>query len=279
MRTIIRGRLRPAWGWYLAACSVAALLLNTVPASAQAKLASECEAGAQAACVQLARSQTATTEVRLAAVRKLTDQQVLLDLATTCSVRSIRVQAIRGLIDDDAIADLARHAKGPVERGAAIERVKSQELLSDIARKDPSKWVRRKAANWLTDQAQVAKLVAEGRRELLPTVTFGAGIRRVKVDDKDVNETLLGVITLPPGRHTVAADFQVKENVSWEPASVTSTVMEAKLGAAYLLEAEIGVVTWEYLSPRTRHGRGTWKLVVREEVSSGPDLLPQLLKR
>jgi hypothetical protein len=279
MRTIIRGRTRPTCGSQLATCGVITLLLGSVPAFGQAKLASACEAGVQAACVQLARSPNATTEVRMAAVRKLTDQQVLLELAKTCPVRSIRVEAIRGLIDDDAIADLARHANGAVERGAAIERVKSQELLADIARKDPSKWVRRKAANWLVDQAQIATLVAEGRRELLPTITFGAGIRRVKVDDKDVKETLLGVITLPPGRHTLVADFQVKENVAWEPSSVTSTVLEGKLGAAYVLEAEIGVVTWEYLSPKTRQGRGAWKLVVRESVSSGPDLLPQLLRR
>ncbi len=259
---------------------VALFALTCASASAQTtKLADDCQAGDQKACAQLARSQTATTEVRLAAVRKLTDQQVLLELARTCSVRKIRVEATRGLIDDDALVDLARHANGAVERGAAIERVKNQEALADIARKDPSKWVRRKAANSLTDPGQISKLVAEARKELLPTVTFGGGIRRVKLDDKDVKETLLGVITVSPGRHTVSAEFQVKENVTWEPASETSAVLDAKLGAAYLLEAEIGAVTWEYLSPKTRQGRGTWKLVIREEVSSGPDLLPQLLKR
>ncbi len=259
--------------------AIVCLALTSATGLAQTKLAGGCEAGDQQACVQLARSSSASTDVRLAAVRKVTDQQVLLDLAKTCQVRSIRIAAIRGLIDEDALVDLARHASGAIERGAAIERVKNQQVLADLARRDPSKWVRRKAANCLTDPAEIDKLVLEARRELLPTITFGGGIRHVKLDGKDVKETLLGVVTVLPGRHVVSADFLVKENVDWEPDSVTSATLDAKLGASYLLEAEVGVVTWEYLSPKTRRGRGTWKLVVREAVSSGPDLLPQFLRR
>jgi hypothetical protein len=244
----------------------------------QQKVVADCEGGDQNACVQLARS-TATTEVRLAAVRKITDQSVLVDLARTCTVRTLRLAAIRGLIDQKLLVDLAQKAAGAVERGAAIERVQDQAVLASIARKDTSKWVRRKAANTLTDEAEIAKIVAEGRKELLPTVTFGGGIAHVTVDGKTVRESLLGVTNVAPGRHTITADFQVKESVTWESDSVTSTVLDAKLGASYMLEAEVGVVTWEYLSPGTRRGRGTWKLVVKEEISSAPDLLPQLLRR
>jgi hypothetical protein len=256
-----------------------ALVVGSRPVAGQVKLAEACQGGDQHACAQLARSSTSATETRLAAVRRLTDQKVLLELAKTCSVRTIRLEATRGLIDEDALADLALHAGGEVERGAAIERVKNQQLLADIARKDPSRWVRRKAANCLTEPGQIASLVAEGRKEMLPSITFGGGIRRVTLDGTHVKDTLLGVVTVAPGRHTLAADFHVKEDVTWEAESVTSKVFDAKLGAAYLLEAEIGVVTWEYLSPKTRRGRGTWTLVVREQVSSGPDFLPQLLKR
>ena len=71
----------------------------------------------------------------------------------------------------------------------------------------------------------------------------------------------------------------MKENVTWDEGSTRSVTLDARLGATYILEAEVGIVTWTYLSPQTRHGRGTWKLVVREEVSSGPDLLPQFLRR
>jgi hypothetical protein len=268
---------RPFWP----KAGLLALLVLALPpasASAQTKLASECEAGDQRACVLLARS-PADTELRLAAVRKVTDQAVLTELAKTCQVRSIRLAAIRGLIDQDALTDLARHAGGAVERGAAIERLKDQDVLADIARKDPSKWVRRKAASCLTDPAQIEKLVSENRKELLPTITFGGGIGHVKLDGKVVKETLLGVTTVLPGHHEISAAFQVKEDVSWDADSENTTVLDAKLGAAYSLEAEVGIVTWEYLSPKTRRGRGTWKLVIREEVSSGPDLLPQLLKR
>jgi len=248
------------------------------PAAGQTKLATNCQSGDQQACVQLARS-PATTEVRLAAVRKLTDQRALADLARTSDDRPIRVAAIRGLIDQDALAALARDGKGPVERGAAIERLKDQTLVAEIARKDQAKWVRRKAANCLTDESQIAKLVAEDRKELLPTVTFGGGIRHLTIDGKDVKESLLGVNTVMPGHRTVSADFVVKENVTWEAGSQTSTTFDARLGASYWIEAEVGIVTWDYLAPNTRRGHGTWKLVVREEVSSGPDLLPQLLRR
>jgi hypothetical protein len=254
------------------------LLLAASPAAAQNTLAADCQSGNQQACVQLARS-TAPSEVRLAAVRKLTDQAVLLEVAQTCSVRTIRLAAIRGLIDQDALATLARGAKGAVERGAAIERVKNQALLAQVARTDPSKWVRRKAANCLTDEGEIARLVSEDRKELLPTVTFGGGIRHVTLDGKSVKDTLLGVVTLLPGHHTLTADFEVKENVVWDASSVPSTVLDARLGADYALEAEVGIVTWDYLAPKTRRGRGTWKLIVREEVSSGPDLLPQFLRR
>jgi hypothetical protein len=254
------------------------LALWALPASAQPRQTTECGAGDQRACLVLARSASATIDVRLAAVRKLTDQALLTDLATTSPVRDIRLAAIRGLIDQDALADLARHAKGAVERGAAVERLTNQEVLANIARTDPSKWVRRRAANCLTDEHQIAKLIAEGRKELLPTLTAGGGIRHVTVDGKDVRETLLGITTLMPGRHLLTADFSVTENVTWDESSTRSVVLDARLGASYILEAEVGIVTWTYLSPQTRHGRGSWKLVVREEVSSGPDLLPAFLR-
>ena len=218
-------------------------------------------------------------DVRLAAVRKLTDQAVLAELAAGGQVREIRLAAIRGLIDQDALIGLARHAKGATERGAAIERVKDQTVLADIARHDSSKWVRLRAANCLTDEKEIATLVNENRREALPTLTAGAGIRHVTVDGKEVKETLLGVTTLLPGRHTITADFTVLENVTWGPGSVNSVTLDARLGASYVLEAETGIVTWTYLSPQTKRGSGTWTLVVKEEVSTGPDLLPQILKR
>ena len=87
------------------------------------------------------------------------------------------------------------------------------------------------------------------------------------------------VTTILPGHHTISADFTVTENVAWDKDSVRSTTLDARLGATYVIEADIGIVTWEYLSPQTRRGQGRWKLVVREAVSPGPDFLPQLLRR
>jgi hypothetical protein len=260
-------------------CAVTLLTCSALPAFAQTRQIGECETGNQQACAQLARLATASMDVRVAAVRKLTDQTLLAELAKTGPVREIRVAAIRGLIDQDALADLARHAKGAVERGAAVERLTNQAVLAELARADSSKWVRRRAANCLTDERQIAKLIAEGRKELLPTLTAGGGIRHMTVDGKDVKETLLGITPIMPGRHTLTADFTVTDNVTWEDGSVRSAALDARLGASYILEAEVGIVTWTYLAPQTRRGRGTWKLVVREEVSSGPGLLPQFLRR
>ena len=258
---------------------VVVLALAASPGFGQTKLSSECQAGDQHACAALARTPSASLELRLGAVRRLTDQALLTDFANTSPVRDIRLAAIRGLIDQTVLADFARHAKGAVERGTAVERVLNQETVADIARHDPSKWVRQHAAYCLTDQTQIAKLVAEDRRELLPTLVAGGGIRHVKVDGKDVKETLLGVTTILPGQHTITADFTVTENVAWDKDSVRSTTLDARLGATYVIEADIGIVTWEYLSPQTRRGQGRWKLVVREAVSPGPDFLPQLLRR
>jgi hypothetical protein len=255
------------------------LALSASPAPAQTKQGDECAAGDQHACAALARTTSASMDLRLGAVRRITDQALLTDFANTSPVREIRLAAIRGLIDQNVLTDLARHAKGAVERGTAAERLQNQETLADIARHDPSKWVRQHAAYCLTDETQIARLVAEGRRELLPTLVAGGGIRHVKVDGKEVRESLIGVTSILPGRHTIAADFAVTENVTWDEGSVNSTTLDARLGATYVIEAEVGIVTWHYLSPQTRRGRGTWKLMVREAVSPGPDLIPQFLRR
>lgn len=262
----------------LAATVLIVLALIAPRALAQAKLARDCESGDQKACSQLARSNV-PTEMRLAAVRHLTDQAVLADLARKSTSKQVRLASIRGLIDQDVLASIARKAPDAVERGAAIDHLQGQDVLADIARKDTSKWVRRRAAYRLTDEGQIAKLVAEGRRDLLPTITFGGGIAKVAIDGKPVKESFLGVVSVPPGRHTLSAQFVVKENVIWEPDSENTTTLDARLGGAYVLEASVGVVTWEYLSPGTRRGRGTWKLAANEVVSSGPNLLPQFLGR
>jgi hypothetical protein len=254
------------------------LVLAAPGAFAQGKLTADCEAGNQQACATLARSSSASMEIRVAAVRKLTDQQLLTELARTSPVGDIRAAAIHGIIDQDTLADIARHAKSAVDRGTAIERLKDQALLADIARTDPSKWVRRRAANCLTDEAEIDKLVAEGRKELLPTLVAGGGIRHVLVDGKEMKESLLGVTSILPGRHTISADFAVTDDVTWEGGKTRSVTLDAQLGSTYVLEADIGIVTWQYLSPQTRRGHGTWTLVAREAVSPGPNLLPQLLR-
>jgi hypothetical protein len=268
--------------------AVAALLALLVPVLAGAAAAppvpappaqaSACEAGDQRACVALASTPGASMEVRLAAVRRITDQRLLADLARTSASGDIRLEAIRNLIDQDALADIARHARSPVDRGRAAERLRDQETLAAIARSDASKWTRQRAARAITDERVIAQLVAENRKELLPTLVAGSGITRLTVDGREVKESLLGVTSILPGRHTISADYVIKDNVTWEDGSVRSAELDARLGATYVVEAELGIVTWQYLSPGTRHGRGTWKLVVREAVSPGPNLLPQLLR-
>jgi len=242
-------------------------------AGAQTKLSADCQGGNQKACAELARVGT-TLEVRLAAVRKINDQDLLDQIARTDKDGRVRVEAIRALIDQDALLRIARENAGAIDRGAAVDRLLREPLLADIARKDASKWVRRKAASRLTDAGQIARLLAENRHELLPTLTIGAGLKHVTLDGKEVKETLIGIATIGPGHHTVSADFTVRENVTWEANSVTSTEMNARLGVDYSLEAEVGIVHWDYLAPGTRRGQGTWKLIVKEEISAGPDLFP-----
>ncbi len=256
---------------------VMALALG-VDGSGQAHLSTDCQAGDQEACAQLARP-SQPSDVRVAAIRRLTDQHLLGDLARTDKETSVRLAAIRSLIDQDILVQVARQNRSPIERGAAIERLVDQSVLADIARKDGSRWVRRKAAYCLTDEDEVDHLMAESRKELLPTLTIGPGLKHVILDGREIKETLIGVATLLPGHHTFSADFTVRESVDWEAGSVTSTSLEARLGASYFLEAEVGIVHWTYAAPGHREGKGTWKLIVREEISTGPDLLPALLRR
>jgi hypothetical protein len=257
---------------------VIALALSGAADTPQVRLSTECQAGDQEACARLARL-SQSPDVRLTAIRKLTDQRLLADLARTDKDPTVRLAAIRSLIDQDALVQIARQNHSPVERGAAVERLVDPSVLADIARKDTSKWVRRKAAYCLTDEREIDRLVAENRKELLPTITIGAGLKHVMLDGKELKETLIGVATILPGRHTFSADFAVRESVNWEAGSVTTTDLLARLGASYFLEAEVGVVHWEYVAPAHRQGEGTWKLIVREEISTGPNLLPALLRR
>lgn len=244
----------------------------------QARLVGECESGNQRSCEQLART-ALDVDVRMGAIRKLNDQQLLAQLASTEKTGRARVCAINALVDQDALVKIARTHASPVERAVAAERLLDQSVVADIARKDASKWVRRKAAYALHDLEQIQKLVAEGRKELLPTLTVGAGLKHVKLDGKELKETLIGIATALPGSHTISSDFSVRENVIWESTSLTSTTWDARLGGSYYLESEMGPVHWDYLAPGTREGRGAWKLVVHEQISTGPDLLPTLLRR
>lgn len=261
----------------LPAAVIVAFLLPAVPALAQTKQTTDCEAGDQRACAALADMSSASMDVRLAAVRRLTDQELLAGVARTSQNGDIRHEAIHFLIDQDALTDIARHARAAIDRGRAAERLKNQQVLAAIARNDTSKWVRQRAAYTLTDEAEIRKL-AESNRELLPTLVTGNGIRHLTVDGKEVRESLLGVTSILPGQHTITADYAVKDNVIWENGNSRSAKIETRLGATYVVEADLGIVTWEYLAPRTRCGRGTWTLAVREALSSGPNLLPQLLR-
>jgi len=100
------------------------------------------------------------------AMKNLTDQALLADIAKTGSAgdvltREIRRQAAQKLTDQAALADVAKGAGDPYIRMAALRKVTSQTALADLARNASDGDVRLEAAERLTDKGMAQSIYAE----------------------------------------------------------------------------------------------------------------------
>jgi hypothetical protein len=101
--------------------------------------------------------------LRRLAVAKLTDQTVLADAAKTAGDPSIRMAALKKVTDQTALADLARNAHGDDERLKAAEKLAdkglAQSIYAAMAKTASGAAVGIVAVGRLTDQALLADVV------------------------------------------------------------------------------------------------------------------------
>ena len=97
-------------------------------------------------------------EVRAAAVRGITNSDLLAQIARTDKEKDVRIAAVRMLKDQRILADVARRDSNDSVRKAAVEQLKDQALLVQIAKADVNPSVRSHAVERLTEQAALLEI-------------------------------------------------------------------------------------------------------------------------
>ena len=117
--------------------------------------------------------------VRLAAVERLTDQRVLVDVAKNDEYSSFRRAAVERLTDQRVLADVAKNDEDWHVRQDAVKRLTDQRMLGNVAKNDKDWWVRRAAMERLTDQHLLAEVAKNGHdREVCREA-----VERLKIPD------------------------------------------------------------------------------------------------
>jgi len=126
------------------------------------KLARECASGKEKSCrelVQIARMDE-NNEIREAAIRKLTDQAVLAEIAgaDVGTIPDLGMAAMARLSDQNLLAAVAQTAKRSDVREAAVEKLSDQAILAHIVQTDQNRRVRRAAVARLIDEPRLAQV-------------------------------------------------------------------------------------------------------------------------
>jgi ankyrin repeat protein len=100
---------------------------------------------------------------RWEAVKRVTNQSLLSDLAKNAEDDEVRRRAVERMTNHSLLADFARNDKSDNVRAEAVKRVTDQTLLADIARNDKSDNVRAWAVKFMTDQTLLASIVPDNR--------------------------------------------------------------------------------------------------------------------
>lgn len=146
--------------WFLCYINV---LLTTVILSGQnfEKLASQCNAGNEKACVKLVQIAKTHTkpEIRCSAIEKLNDQAVLTEIAKNDADNSVRIAAVERLDDQAILTEIAKKDANYKVRKSAVEKLVDEAELVEIARKDDNKDVARSAMDRVTEQQYLGEIV------------------------------------------------------------------------------------------------------------------------
>jgi len=88
----------------------------------------------------------------LAALERLDNQSSLAKVAREAKLESLRLAAALKLTDQPILADLATAGAAPAVRSAAVKKLINQRLLANVAMRSSDSKIRRTALNKLTDQ-------------------------------------------------------------------------------------------------------------------------------
>jgi uncharacterized protein YgiM (DUF1202 family) len=171
--------------------------------------------------------------VRLAAVKKLTDQAVLAKIAVEDMAADVRLAAVEKLTDQAVLAKIAVEDMAASVRYAAVEKLTDQALLAEVALIGKDATVGHAAVEKLTDQALLAKIATEEKpRSLRRVAVEKLTDQAVKPSDQEPTEPVTA--EAPP-------EAEVKEKPPVEVAKVEPAPVEAGL-ATPEPEAEVSDV-------------------------------------
>ena len=180
--------------------------------------------------------------VRREAVEKLTDQTLLAKIAVRDEDRSVRRSAVVKLTDQVSLAKIAVEEKDRDVRYAAVKKLTDQVILAKIAVEEKDRDIRHTAVVKLTDQVSLAKIAVEEkdrdvRYAAVKKLTDQVILAKIAVEekDRDIRHTAVKKLT----DQTLLAKISVED---WE-RDIRREAVE-KLTDQTLL-AKIAVEDWE----------------------------------
>ncbi len=129
-------------------------------------------------------------EMRRAALEKLNDQAVLIEVAKKDLVGMVREDAIRKVDDQQVLADIAQRDENRDIRVAAVKRLTNQSILARIGRADKDVYVREAVAQSLNDQGELLRIARTDkwfgvRQEATKRLTDIAALKEIAEKDED----------------------------------------------------------------------------------------------
>ena len=127
-------------------------------------------------------------DVRIAAVKRITDEDVLADIARNDSSDEVQIFAVKNITDDDVLVDIARNAKFWWVGYQAVHRINDKDILADFARNDPDEEIRRDAVKRISDEDVLLEIFSndsdrEVRRNALDNINDADTLKRLVLDN------------------------------------------------------------------------------------------------
>jgi len=98
------------------------------------------------------------SDVRIVAIKGISDQNILKTLTLNDSNSSVRMAAIEKINDQNILANIAKNSKDSDVRVKAVKKITGQSILVDIAKNDSNKYVRIAAIENVNDQTTLATI-------------------------------------------------------------------------------------------------------------------------